>query len=81
MVGAIGKVEGLVCWEWDAPELVAHTIAFKHREIAVSNGDIVWMENLELILVKDGNMITVTGSTHREKRHVDAGDAMGQGCC
>ena len=77
VVGAVGQVGGFVCWEWDAPEFVAHMMAFKYRAIAASDGDVVWMENLEFIFVKDGNVTTVTGLTHREKRQVDAGDAVG----
>ena len=43
----------------------------------MSDSDIVWMENLEFVFVKDGDVTTVTGLAYGEKRHVDAGDAVG----
>ena len=46
----------------------------------MSYGDIAWVENPEFVFVKDGHVTTVTGLTHGEKRHVDARDAVGQGC-
>ena len=46
----------------------------------MGDGDAAWIENLEFFFVKDGNVTTVTGLTYREKRHVDAGDAVGQDC-
>ena len=56
-------------------------MSLEHRTSAVSDRDIAWMENLEFVFVKDGNVTTVTGLTYGEKRHVDAEDAVGQGCC
>ena len=58
------------CWRgresWDVPKFVAHTMSLKHMAIAVSDRDVVWMENLEFFFVKDGNVTTVTGLAHGE---------------
>ena len=77
MEGAVGEGGSAGFREWDAPEFVARATSFKHRASAVSDRDVVWMEKLEFVFVKDGNVTTVTGLTYREKRHVDARDAVG----
>ena len=46
----------------------------------MNDGDVAWMENLEFVFVRDSDVTTVTGLTYGEKRHVDAGDAVDQGC-
>ena len=38
------------------------------------------MEDLEFFFIEDGDVTTVAGLAHGEKRHVDARDAVGQGC-
>ena len=46
----------------------------------MSDGDVVWVENLEFLFIEDGDVTTVAGLSHGEKKHVDAGDAVSQGC-
>ena len=46
----------------------------------MSDGDVAWVEDLEFFFIKDGNVTTVASLPHGEKRHGDAGDAVGQGC-
>ena len=46
----------------------------------MSDGDVERVENLEFVFVKDSDETTVAGLTHGEMRHVDARDAVGQGC-
>ena len=41
------------------------------------DGDMIWIENLDLVFVEDSNVATVTGLSDREKRHVNARNAMG----
>ena len=52
-------------------------MSFKHKANAVSDGDVTWVENLEFVFVKDGDVTTVAGLTHGEKRRVDARDVVG----
>ena len=80
MVGAVSEGGRGYCGKWDAPEFVAQATSFKHRASAVGNGDVFWVENLEFLFIEDGDVATVAGLSHGEKRHVDAGDAVGQGC-
>lgn len=65
MIGTVCKLRRNELFrQGNAPEFVGHTMAFKHRVFSVGDGYIVWVAKLELVLVKDGNMVTVAGLTH-----------------
>ena len=42
------------------------------------DGDLFWIENPEFFFIEDGDVTAVAGLPHKEKRHVDAWDAMSQ---